>query len=268
MMTDLPHSAEPDGPKSLVNHAQAAAAAMLGVTKLDDPSALLRLAPFDGAALVDTIHRTIAEDYDRHGASANKNSSKETWRWPSLQPTRNEANPSAETRVERAVADACIRLGRHDWGNQVPTASGLLGPTRDRNRSMDLVHRRGKHHFELIELKIESNTPLSAAIQIISYACLWLIARGDRPARPSVLLDADRIDLRVLAPAAYYGRFALSDLESALDAGARALGNRHGVTLTFAFDVLDERISPTAIPDDATLLALLDRPRRATAPAP
>lgn len=267
-MTDLPHPAEPGCQTSLVERAQTAAAAMLGIRKLDDPSALLRLAPFDGVALVNTIHRTIAEDYDRHGASANKNSSKKTWRWPSLQPSRNEAKSCAETKVERAIADACIRLGRHDWGNQIPTASGLLGPTRDRHRSIDLVHQRGENHFELIELKIESNTPLSAAIQILSYACLWLIARNDRPARPSVLLDADHIDLRVLAPAAYYGRFALADIESALNAGAYALGERHGVTLTFAFDLLDDQIRPADIPDDATLLALLDRPRSATAPAP
>ncbi len=256
-MTDLVHPAA-GRPTSLVERAETAAAATLGITSLRHRSALRHLAPFDGVALVATIHRTIADDHARGGASANKDLSCENWRWQVLQPRISAHNRSPEVRVERAIAAACQRLGRTDWANQVPTASGLLGPTRDRRRAIDLVRQRGPRHFELVELKIESDTPLYAAVEIIAHACLWLIARDDRPARPSVLLDADHMDLRVLAPPAYYGRFALEHVEAALDAGARALGRRHGATLTFAFDRLHERIRPDDIPDDATLLALLD----------
>ena len=265
-MTDLPHAAGTDRPTSLVDRAETEAAAMLGIASLRHRSALLRLAPFDGAALVATIHRTIADDYVRGGASANKDLSRENWRWQTLQPRISAHNPSPEVRVERAIAAACQRLGRRDWANQVPTASGLLGSTRDRRRAIDLVRRRGPRHFELIELKIASDTPLYAAVEIIAHACLWLIARTDRPSRPSPLLDADHMDLRVLAPSAYHAPFALTPAEAALDAGIRALGQRHGATLTFAFDRLHERIHPDAIPDDETLLALLDHPPLDQAP--
>jgi hypothetical protein len=76
-----------------------------------------------------------------------------------------------------------------------------------------------------------------------------MIARNDRPARTSALLDADNIDLRVLAPSAFYARFALKDVEAALDAGVRALGQRNGAVLTFAFELWmnesDPKPSPT-----------------------
>jgi hypothetical protein len=169
--------------------------------------------------------------------------------------------------VERAIAAACAQLGRTDWANQIPVASGLIGSTSERRRAIDLVRRRGERHFELIELKIASDTPLYAAIEIICYGCIWLIARDDKPSRESALLDADHIDLRVLAPPAYYGPFALKQIEAALDVGVRVLGQRNGAVLTFAFELLDERIRPEALPDQTTLLACLDRAASATARA-
>ena len=51
--------------------------------------------------------------------------------------------------------------------------------------------------------------------------------------------------------------------DAAFDAGVSALGQRHGVSMTFAFEVLDEQIRPDAMPDDAALLASLERPVRA-----
>lgn len=109
---------------------------------------------------------------------------------------------------------------------------------------------------------IASDTPLYAALEIIAYGCLWLIARRDRPSRPSALLDADQVDLRVLAPAAYYSSYDLVDLASQLDVGLRALGKREGVELSFAFKRLDDRISASTIPDDQALLRLLDHSMR------
>ena len=238
---------------------------MLGIEGLRHRHALDRIAAIDGPMLVETIHRTISGNYMSGGAAANKDRSRENWRWPALQSQISNTNDSREIIVERAIAVACQKLGRKDWGNQVPVASGLIAGARERRRAIDLVRCRGERHFELIELKIASDTPLYAAVEIIGYGCLWLIARNDRPARESALLDAEHIGLRVLAPAAFYARFALRDFETALDVGVRVLGQRSGVVLTFAFELLDERIRPDAMPNDETLLACLDRPTSPTA---
>jgi hypothetical protein len=110
----------------------------------------------------------------------------------------------------------------------------------------------------LIELKIARDTPLYAAVEIIGYGCLWLLARAYPPSLKSAILEADHVDLRVLAPMAYYSRYDLTGLEAALDRGCRALGQAHGVTMTFAFYALDERLVGSAALDDHTLLAALD----------
>jgi hypothetical protein len=262
---DSLHPVAAPGPTSLLQGVEQTVVEILDITSLSHRSALHRILPFDGTALVDAIHRTIESNYARSGASANKNRSRENWRWQSLQPQISPHNRSPEVVIERAIAAACHRLGRNDWANQIPVASGLLGKKGDGRRAIDLVRRRGERHFELIELKFASDTPLFAAIEIIEYGCLWLIAHDDKPTRPSALLDADHIDLRVLAPAAYYKKFALKDIEVSLDAGVRALGRRNGTVLTFAFELLDERIQPDSIPDLETLLACLDHAASATA---
>lgn len=82
----------------------------------------------------------------------------------------------------------------------------------------------------------------------------------DKPSRTSELLEADHVDLRVLAPAAYYSHFPVDDLERALDIGVRALGKREGVEMSFAFKRLDDRIRINAIPDDdRALIKWLER---------
>ncbi len=245
-------------PSPLVEGVEKAVVDLLGINSTNHRSALYKLGAVGGPALVEIVFQQIRVNYDVCGASARKDRSRENWRWPSLQPQICAHNCSPEVAVERAIAAACARMGRTDWANQVPVASGLIEGTRDGRRAIDLVRRRGERHFEIIELKIKTNTPLSAAVEIIGYGCLWIIARGDRPARPSKLLDADRIDLRVLAPRAYYSPFALSDLDAALNTGVSALGLRHGAALSFAFEQLDARIRPDAMPSDGELLDCLD----------
>jgi hypothetical protein len=70
---------------------------------------------------------------------------------------------------------------------------------------------------------------------------------------------ANRVDLRVLAPRDYYSRYALTELEAALNDGVSALGMEQDVALSFAFEQLDPGIRPDAMPSDEALLALLDK---------
>jgi hypothetical protein len=53
-------------------------------------------------------------------------------------------------------------------------------------------------------------------------------------------------------------RYDLTELEAALDQGCRALGHAQGVTMTFAFHALDERLAGPLTSDDDALLAALD----------
>jgi hypothetical protein len=68
-------------------------------------------------------------------------------------------NTSGEKTLEKAIA----RVSGDAWANQVPTASGLINGTNDKHRNLDLVFRRESDGFELIELKMQSDTPLASA---------------------------------------------------------------------------------------------------------
>ena len=207
--------------------------------------------------LVNLIFQTVADNYKRGDAAANRDKSRENWRWR-LQPQIAAHNASREVVLERAIAAACGRIGRTDWANQIPVASGLIAGAGDRRRAIDLAHKRGDRHFELIELKIASDTPLYAAVEIIGYGCMWLLARANQPSLKPAILGADRVDLSVLAPVDYYTRYDIAELEAALDRGCGALGQAEDVTMKFAFCALDERLVGSLTFDDETLLAALD----------
>lgn len=217
-----------------------------------------KLQPFDGSRLVAGIFGTIHQNYLASNATANKNRSKQNWRWHSLQPQIAPHNRSPEVVIERAIAAACAALNRTNWANQIPVASGLVEGAGDGRRAIDLVRRHGENHFELIELKIASDNPLYAAVEIVGYACLWLLARSDRPGRSSALLDAERIDLTVLAPEAYYRRFPVAEIEGSFDEGVRALGTGMGVAMSFGFRSLDGSIDAGNLPPPQELLDRLE----------
>ena len=81
----------------------------------------------------------------------------------------------------------------------MPTASGLWDHTADKKRAVDLVRRFGDGCFELIELKVNSHTPLRAAVEIVQYTLLFCLAR-DRYAEQDLackeLLQAKEVHLQ------------------------------------------------------------------------
>lgn len=248
-----------DQPKSLLHGVEAWVAKTLNIASLRHRSAVLDLHPFDGPLLVEGIYSKIRQNYVASNATANKDRSKQNWRWPSLQPQIAPHNRSPEVVIERAIAAASVALGRTAWSNQIPVASGLVDGAGDGRRAIDLVRRHSEKHFEMIELKIATDNPLYAAVEILGYACLWLLAHIDRPERSSVLLEANRIDLTVLAPQAYYSRFGVADIGRSFDEGVRALGSEMGVAMSFRFRKLDGRIVADNLPVPEELLALLER---------
>lgn len=257
MLDDQPAA---DPPLSIMHGVEAAVCAALGIAKLRHRSALLalRLPPdLDIAALV---HGVVRANWRAGGAGDNKERSQQNWRW-TLQPQIGEANRSPEVMLERAIASACAAAGRTDWANQIPVASGLIADASDGRRAVDLARRHADGAIELIELKIASDTPLYAVVELLGYASAWLLARADPPARMPALLLVERLDLRVLAPAAYYGPFDLCALERAIDGGVKQLGYAHGIQLSFRFEVLPEGLTRAPLPGGPELLGLLEEIR-------
>lgn len=74
----------------------------------------------------------------------------------------------------------------------------------------------------------------------------------------SRLLEARRIDARVLAPAAYYAPFSLGPIEQILNQELREYGARYGTTLSFGFEVLPNAFEPLTGYDDTDVIALID----------
>ena len=244
-------------PKSLIDGVERNVCDALGIVSTRHVSTALHLKVRVGLDLAEVIFRTVDDNYKRGDAAGNRNRSRENWRWHRPQQQIAAYNTSAEVVLERAIARACASSGRADWANQVPVASGLIPGAADGRRAIDLVHQCGERHFELIELKIASDTPLFAAVEVIGYGCIWLLARAHPPAVTTSILEAEQIDLRVLAPPAYYARYDLTELEAVLDRGCSTLGLRHGVRMSFAFLALDEcLVGPSTIDGDALLRAL------------
>jgi hypothetical protein len=122
----------------------------------------------------------------------------------------DDKNKLREVGLERAVVAAFREAGNKDWWNQVPVASGLYGKSAGKRRAIDLVQRRTASSYDLIELKVDSNRPLFAAIEILEYGFAWYFSRlesgigYDAKMVQRSLLSADRVHLSVLAPTAFY----------------------------------------------------------------
>lgn len=193
--------------------------------------------------------------------------SKQNFRWRYPQENLTDGNPSQEVSLERELIRALGKAGREDWSNQVPLISGIAGSNAFKKRAVDLVQKHNDDCFEFVELKIASNTPVYAAIEILTYGLLWLLSKRDRlklPYAVSPILDARSLGLSVLAAQDYYVGYSLNDLARAINYGLVELGRRHSVDMSFRFTAFPATFDWPSVKDrskrpaGSDLISLLD----------
>jgi len=187
-------------------------------------------AMIDGVTLIQEMFRRIESNWPGNSCRGGEN-----WRWEK-KTYIDERNSSPEKRFEKTVAAEC-----GEWYNMIPVASGVLPVAQEGGRRIDLARQCGVGWFEFVELKIgdKCETPLHAAVEIVGYGLIYLFSRKYRQQlgydSRNILLSADRISLKVLAPAASYSQGSLAHFESELNRGLVALAATQGPTLKMDF---------------------------------
>lgn len=193
---------------------------------------------FDGSALINSLHECIENNLKMR---PNRKVSVENWK---LRPiTDNQAfktsehNTSDEITLERAI----VEKWPTKWTYQMPVASGIFSSTSDKRRAVDLVHSNENGNFEFVELKITSDTPLYAAMEILGYGLVYLVSRRDSANNLEYndetlpVLKAEKITLCVLAPEKYYEKCNLRWLEIAINDGLKNIV-KDDFDLSFRFE--------------------------------
>lgn len=215
---------EPKGVPPCYRHASAA----LELSKRESPiGGTLKFLEAGYAQINEAWLRTKENGYCRP--------SRENWRWKRHKNLK-DANKSPEVLLERGI----VKTFGSNWCNQVPVASGLVGPAIDKRAAIDLVRQLDEHHYEFIELKVESNNPLFAAIEILLYGLVFVWSRNNQEhlgydSEMQPLLSARSVTLAVLAPSGFYERYDLAHLASSLDTNLKTFGAAHDLELGFEF---------------------------------
>ena len=190
-----------------------------------------------GISLFESLYKIVESNWNKESPTSWRN-----WRL-TKELYIKDTNRSGEKNLEKEIAEK-----NKNWFNQSPAASGLADSKRDRKMAVDLVHKKGRKTFEFIELKINSNTPLYAAIEILLYGLLYLFYRAQSMrcngwVNPNnkELLGAREVELKVLAPGQYYvaySRDVLLYLEEILSKliGKFARSKIRGLTMNFSFE--------------------------------
>jgi hypothetical protein len=200
----------------------------------------------DARPFLDACYSRIHQNWLAAVDSGYTNPSTENWRWKRHLDLAPE-NASPELRLERAIVATC----GESWSNQMPVASGLVGPATDKRAAVDLVYRKEPTTYSLIELKIDSNNPLFAAIEILSYGMLFVWSRANQDSlgydvENQPVLSASDITLSVLAPERYFDGMDLSAFATVLNRGLAQFGELHGLVLAFEFRQLGTEGGSTA----------------------
>lgn len=182
--------------------------------------------------------------------------SQELWRWePKLK--LDPKNESKEVTLEREIISRSLEQTDSQWTNQVPISSGLSDSKLGRRQALDLIRKRAAQSYDFIELKVSSDHPLYAAMEIVCYGLLYLFCRRNHDSLglgtlnkvSKGLFAASAVHLRVLAPASYYkncdqGR--LEKFEDILNRGMKTFAG-NWLHMDFRFDQFGEIFSwPTS----------------------
>jgi hypothetical protein len=174
---------------------------------------------FKGERLFGAMVKRLEANLRRAPRFHEKGPSQENWRFEK-QLFISDHNTRRETTLEKAAA----RLLGSEWANQVPSASGLWDHKADGHRNVDLVERVADREYRLIELKVADKHPLFAAMEVLGYGALYVLARRhypDEALASKELLQAKKVQLVVLAPALFYMKARLRWLEDEIDRGLR-----------------------------------------------
>lgn len=213
-------------------------------------------AQFDGVAVVKRLYTSLA--CDGWTKSSGKN-----WAW------RSEIQPyqtlSPEVALEREII---VTDTTNKWTYQMSTTSGIQGSYLNKRRAIDLVTQMGHNSYAFIELKVDSDNPLYAAFEILSYALAYQYARENNWQGAGVhnVMDAQVVSLIVLGPGRWYeykkgrahiqrSKFDFDWLAIALGKGLNTLaGASPGMSFSFEefADLDDPKLTAVGIIRQAT----------------
>lgn len=192
--------------------------------------------PVDWPELVAAMADRIEANWDGKKCRGGRN-------WRSEKQPHVSADNTGEKVLEKGIQEYC----GPEWTNQVPICSGV-NDANDGKRSVDLAHLDGDR-LELIELKITSDTPLYAAIEVLIYGLVYCFSRTHRDqlgytlARNPVVFTPSKVELKVLAPTNFYGsgnEITLRAIEEGISTGLAQLP-MDGYGLTFAFEQFEPK---------------------------
>ena len=193
----------------------------------------------------------------------------DNWRWrKSLclprrnDPTQKPLSEGMDTEnidPGRALCSLAAGLLGDKWVDQLPICDGLVGHDA-RSLRIDLAHRRHRTHYELFAINFGENdpgsgldTPLSAAIGLLQCGLIYILSRqmgfiDVRLHSDHHILDAESIDLVVLAPGGWYRfsddqteRYSLEWLQDSINRGLGDYLGEQNFRMRLRFQVLNDQ---------------------------
>jgi hypothetical protein len=153
--------------------------------------------------IFDQLYEQVHANWTQHRESDRWPTANKNWALRVAPTFTHDTKQRLEKQLQKQIA-TCFK--GEGWGNDIVTASGLIN-ARGRQMNIDLAHQI-TDGFEFIELKLKSNTPYDAALQILRYGAVYMLYRLEPELASRLkfreMIDAKRIVLEVLAPLEYY----------------------------------------------------------------